>query len=140
MSGLVAIKSLREFFKTLLDEAMRGQRLEVAEVTEFYLVNLLSEFAATDRLFTPQEDGRKDQEPLAFLYHRAQQQPREDKIRTLRRLGDVSLYPAGFFSDALREKVVGPDYYIQMGGAAYGQVAALSPPAGFAEVYRELGI
>lgn len=139
MSGLVEISSLKEFFKTLLDEAMRGRQVEVTEVTEFYLVNLLSDFAATDRLFTRQEDGRKEQEPLAVLFHRAQLQEREEKIRTLRRLGDVSLYTAGFFSDALREKVVGPDYYIQMGGAAYGQVAELAPTSGFGQVlYREL--
>ncbi|HVE86622.1 MAG TPA: hypothetical protein VND93_27380, partial [Myxococcales bacterium] len=48
------------------------------------------------------------------------------------------LYKAGFFSDSLREEVVGPDYYIQMGGAAYGQVADLSPATSFAGVFREL--
>ncbi len=111
----------------------------MAEVTEFYLVNLLSDFAATDKLFPEQEDGRKADEPLAMLYPRAQAQPREERIRTLRRLGDVSLYTAGFFSDSLRERVVGPDYYIQMGGTAYGQVASLSASGGFAFVYHELG-
>ena len=70
--------------------------------------------------------------------HRALQQEREERIRTLRRLGDVSLYKAGFFAGALQSSVVGPDYYIQMGGTAYGQVAELSSGAGFAEVYREL--
>ena len=82
--------------------------------------------------------GRKDHEPLAILYHRALQQDREQKIRTLRRLGDVSLYKAGFFMDSLREGVVGPDYYIQMGGAAYAQVAALSSTSEFANLYSEL--
>lgn len=138
MSSLVAVGSLKEFFRTLLDEAMSRQRVEVAEVTEFYLVNLLSDFAAADRLFPEQQDGKKEQEPLAVLFHRAQLQERDEKIRTLRRLGDVSLYTVGFFSEALREKVVGPDYYIQMGGAAYGQVAELAPSSGFGAVYREL--
>jgi hypothetical protein len=139
MSGLVASSSLKEFFKSLLDEVLARQRVGLAELTEFYLVNLLAEFAATDKLFTQDEDGRKDHEPLALLYHRAMQQEREERIRTLRRLGDVSLYKAGFFSSALQNGLVGPDYYIQMGGSAYGQVAALSSGAGFAEVYRELG-
>ena len=56
----------------------------------------------------------------------------------LRRLGDVSLYTVGFFSENLRERIVGPDYYIQMGGTAYGQVAELAPLSGYANVYREL--
>jgi hypothetical protein len=138
-SGLVAAASLKEFFRTLLTEAIQRQRVELAEFTEFYLVNLLSDFVEADRLFA-REEGRKAEEALALMYGRALQQQREERIRTLRRLGDVSLYKAGFFSSALREGPVGPDYYIRMGGAAYGQLAELSPAAGFAGVYRELEV
>jgi hypothetical protein len=138
MTNLVASPSLTGFFKELLAEAAGHQRVALAETTEFYVVNLLAEFAAAEKLFTETDDGRKDVEPLAILYHRALQQDREGKIRTLRRLGDVSLYQAGFFSSSLRETVVGADYYIQMGGSAYGQVATLAPAAAFAGVYREL--
>ncbi|WP_205628548.1 hypothetical protein [Hyalangium minutum] len=138
MSELVTGSSLKEFFKSILGEVIRRQRVVIAEMTEFYLVNLLSEFAASDKLFSQEQEGRKDHEPLAVMYHRALQQDREERIRTLRRLGDVSLYKAGFFAGALQSSVVGPDYYIQMGGTAYGQVADLSPGAGFADVYREL--
>jgi len=138
MSELVTGSSLKEFFKSVLDEVIQRQRVVIAELTEFYLVNLLSEFATSDKLFSQEQEGRKDHEPLAVLYHRALQQEREERIRTLRRLGDVSLYKAGFFAGALQSSVVGPDYYIQMGGTAYGQVAELSSGAGFAEVYREL--
>lgn len=138
MSGLVATASLREFFKALLDEVIRRHPVEVGETTEFYLVNLLSDFATTDKLFSEHTEAGRDHEPLAVLYHRALQQEREEQIRTLRRLGDVSLYKAGFFGEALRTSAVGPDYYIQMGSASYGQVAALSPRSSFAGVYREL--
>jgi hypothetical protein len=138
MSHLVSGASLKEFFKVLLEQVIHRQHVEIAQSTEFYLVNLLSEFAFTDKLFTEDVDGRKEAEPLALLYHRAIQQEREERIRTFRRLGDVSLYRAGFFAGSLRDGPVGPDYYIQMGGAAYGQVADLSRSAGFADVYREL--
>ncbi|HYX90733.1 MAG TPA: hypothetical protein VE782_04175, partial [Myxococcaceae bacterium] len=80
----------------------------------------------------------RDHEPLAILYHRARQQERGERIRTFRRLGDVSLYKAGFFSEALRSGPVGPEYYIQMGEISYGEVAELVPASGFAPVYREL--
>lgn len=139
MSGLLAGASLREFFKGLLGAAAQHRRVELQEVTEFYLVNLLSEFAFAEKLFTEESEGRKDHEPLALLYHRALQKEREERIRLLRRLGDVSLYKAGFFSESLRDSPVGPDYYIQMGGTAYGQVAELTPATTFAQVYRELG-
>src|SRR5258707_12922490 len=85
MSSLVAVPSLREFFKQLLLEAADHQHVHLAEVTEFYLVNLLAEFAAAEKLFAEDEGGRRDQEPLALLYYRALQQSRADRIRTLRR-------------------------------------------------------
>ncbi len=138
MSELVSGSSLKEFFKSVLEEVIARQQVVIAELTEFYLVNLLTEFALTDKLFSQEAEGRKDHEPLAMLYHRALQQEREERIRTLRRLGDVSLYKVGFFAGSLQSGAVGADYYIQMGGTAYGQVAELSPTAGFAEVYREL--
>lgn len=138
-SGLVTASSLKEFFKALLTEVLAERRVEVTEITEFYLVNLLSEFTSAEKLFTTEVEGRKTHEPLAVLYHQALQADRDGRIRTLRRLGDLSLYKAGFFADALRDELVGPDYYIQMGGAAYGQVADLSPQTSFAGAFRELG-
>lgn len=137
-TGLVTTSSLKEFFKTLLTEVLSEHRVEVAEITEFYLVNLLSEFTSAEKLFSTEVDGRKEHEPLAVLYHQALQADREGRIRAFRRLGDLSLYKAGFFADALRDGVVGPDYYIQMGGNAYGQVAELSPQTSFADAFREL--
>ena len=138
MSELVVAPSLREFFKALLLQVTTQQRVELADVTEFYLVNLLADFVAAEKLFTFTEDGRKEVEPLALLYYRALQQQRDEKIRTLRRLGDVSLYRAGFFSSSLRGTATGPEYYIRMGGSAYRQVADLAHGGAFGIVYREL--
>jgi hypothetical protein len=41
----------------------------------------------------------------------------------LRRLGDVSLFIAGFFSQSFARKLVDVDYHIAMGGRAYGTLA-----------------
>lgn len=137
--SLLAIPSLKEFFRGLLTQASGHQGVRLGEGAEFYLVNLLSEFAAADKLFArDEESGGAREEALALLYHRAQLAPKEERIRQLRRLGDVSLYTAGFFGDALRERPVGPDYYIRMGGTAYGEVAHLAP-GGSSGVYAELG-
>jgi len=139
MAGeLVATGSLKEFFKELLLQARQRQRLALTDFTEFYLVNLLSDFAAVGRLFTEEEEGRKDHEPLAILYHRALQSGREEQIKTLRRLGDVSLYKAGFFRESLRHTVVGADYYIRMGEGAYGHLKELTPTSSVSGVYQEL--
>lgn len=138
MSHLVVGSSLKEFFRLILGEVASRQHVSLQEVTEFYIVNLLAEFAEVGKVFDKEIEGRRDSEPLAILYHRALQQDREEKIRTLRRLGDVSLYTAGFFGDSLKDRVVGPDYYMAMGVKAYGAIAELSASSNFAGVYREL--
>lgn len=138
MSQLVLNGSLKEFFKLLVGEVVRRQRVSLEEVTEFYVVNLLAEYAEAEKLFTQESEGRRETEPLALLYHRALQQDRDEKIRTLRRLGDVSLYTAGFFQQSLQDRVVGADYYMQMGRTAYGAVAELAGPTAFASAYHEL--
>lgn len=138
MSQLVLSGSLKEFFKLLVGEVVKRQRVSIEEVTEFYVVNLLSDYAKAEKLFTQERDGRREAEPLAVLYHRALQQEREEKIRTLRQLGDTSLYTAGFFNSSLKDSVVGADYYVQMGKNAYSAVAELSSHSSFAGVYQEL--
>lgn len=138
MSQLVLNGSLKEFFKLLVGEVVKRQRVSLEEVTEFYVVNLLAEYAEAEKLFTQESEGRRETEPLALLYHRALQQDRDEKIRTLRRLGDVSLYTAGFFQQSLQDRVVGADYYMHMGRTAYGAVAELVGATGFAGAYQEL--
>jgi hypothetical protein len=138
MSQLVLGSSLKEFFRLLVGETVRRQQVSIEEVTEFYVVNLLSEYAAAEKLFTSEVDGKREAEPLALLYHRALRQDRDERLRTLRRLGDVSLYTAGFFRQSLQDRVVGADYYVQMGRTAYGAVADLASASAFAAVYHEL--
>lgn len=138
MSQLVLGGSLKEFFKSLVTEVVKRQRVSLEEVTEFYVVNLLSEYAVTDKLFTEEVDGKREAEPLAMLYHKALGQDRDERVRTLRRLGDLSLYTAGFFHQSLDGRLVGADYYVQMGRTAYGAIAGLSSASAFSSVYLEL--
>jgi hypothetical protein len=137
-SQLVLSSSLKEFFRSMLLEVVKRQKLTIDEVTEFYIVNLLSDYAQAEKLFSQDVNGRREVEPLAFLYHRALQQDREEKIRTLRRLGDVSLYTAGFFNSSLKDTAVGADYYVQMGRNAYSALADMVTNSSALVVYQEL--
>src|SRR5690606_7618484 len=60
----------------------------------------------------------------------------EVKVRILRRLGDTSLYVAGFFQEFFNRKTYDINYYIAMGQAAYTKVADLS--ARRSDVYDNL--
>lgn len=129
--------SVREFFQEMLDSAMTRQRIDVAEETGVYLVELLSAFTNAERLFVRDEDGHLGQEPLAFILKRAIEAPREERVRHLRRLGDTALYVSGFFSDSLAGKLVDVDYYARMGGRAYDALSDMTGP-GARLVFNEL--
>lgn len=139
---VLTLKSPQEFFKDLLAGAVQNQKVPLGEMTEFYLVNLLSRFMDTEALFSRNEEGQLEQEPLALILARALEGDREQRARALRRLGDNSLYVAGFFGDSLSRKVVDVDYYIAMGGSAYGALARMTrerPTGGaFGGLYEEL--
>lgn len=141
-SSILTTKTAQEYFRDLLSGAIANQRVPIDPHTEFYLVNLLSRFMAADALFSTAPDGTRDEEPLAFILARAMEGSREQKVIALRQLGDNSLYVAGFFGDSLQRRVVDVDYYISMGGAAYGTLADLnrSAPSGntFVTLYDEL--
>jgi hypothetical protein len=59
-------------------------------------------------------------------------------VRELKKLGDVSLYVAGFFGDSLSRKLVDTDYYASMGGRAYGALSRLHQRATLGQLYLEL--
>ncbi|HTU59270.1 MAG TPA: hypothetical protein VMF89_12565 [Polyangiales bacterium] len=64
-----------------------------------------------------------------------------DRHRGLQRLGDVSLFIAGFFAHSFARKLVDVDYHIAMGGRAYGTLAealARGRSRVLAQVFAEL--
>jgi hypothetical protein len=130
---VLAAQSVKEYFRDLVGTTIQRQRVQVQELTEFYLVNLLAQFLAAEKLYPENEE-----EALALMLKRALDAPREERVQTLRRMGDVSLYVSGFFSDSLVNKPVQVDYYVSMGRRAYEAVASLVGGAALGGVYDEL--
>ncbi len=123
--AVIAHANVQEYFHDAVTRALEHQNIEAAEETVFYVVNLLAHFSRSERLFTETEDGTFVQ-PLTELYAEALEAPSlEIQTRSLKRLGDVALLISGIFSDSLNRKLVDVDYYIAMGGGAYGHLAEL---------------
>jgi hypothetical protein len=116
-------KTAHEWFREMVADALSHRRLEVQEVTEFYLVNLLAGFLERERLFVEQADGSVQEEPLALILLRALQADRRTRVASLRRLGDTALFVSGFFGDSLARTHVDVGYYISMGERAYESLA-----------------
>lgn len=120
---ITTVASLREFFKDSVAEAMEKQKVAADDRTAYYVVNLLTLFARTEDVAAAQHPGRGFQ-PLALMLAAAAQAPdAQERDLALQRVGDTSLFVAGFFGDGLASKPVDVDYYIDMGGAAYDTLA-----------------
>lgn len=117
------VASLQEFFRDSVSLSMRRQRVEVQDHTAYYIVNLLTLFSRSEALYEPTSGG-VGLKPLALMLVDAAEtnDPRERNY-VLQRLGDVSLFIAGFFAESLARQPVDMSYYVQMGGGAYGSLS-----------------
>jgi hypothetical protein len=105
--------SVEGFFHEEVDRAFRDKGLAPGTLVEHYLVQLLAAYAA---------HGIEDA-PLALKLAEAADADPRTRRRSLREIGDTSLYVSGFWADSLADKLVDADYYIQLGGSAYGELA-----------------
>ena len=115
--------NLREYFHGALQNALAHQHVAVEDQTEHYVVNLLTLFSRSEQLFEQTPDGVR-LKPLVQMMSEALEAPTaRERERGLQRLGDVSLFIAGFFAHSFARKLIDIDYHIAMGGCAYGTLA-----------------
>ncbi len=139
---VIPVINLQEFFRDSISDAMVNQGVDADDHTAYYVVNLLTVFSRSEALYEQTEQGfgiKPLAKMLADALHAKSQQERN---LALKRLGDVSLFIAGFFYESLARSLVDVDYYVHMGGGAYG---SLSESVGgstrgrvFQSVYAEL--
>jgi hypothetical protein len=121
--SLLAVSNLREFFHDSVESALRRQHVEVDAQTEHYIVNVLTVFSRSEELYEQTPEGVR-LKPLALMLADASSAPTgHQRDEALQRLGDVSLFIAGFFAQSFARKLVDIDYHIAMGGRAYGTLA-----------------
>jgi hypothetical protein len=130
--ALVRNESATEYFRELVESAMQNQRVSAAELTSFYVVNLLAGFVHFDR-----SPAAGDDAPLGVRLARAMQEAGIAQRDGLKKVGDLSLFISGFFSDSLNRSLVDVDYYIQLGECAYGSLARRGEGT-FTDVFDEL--
>lgn len=139
---VVPVQNLREYFRDSIDSALDKQGVDVDPHATHYVVNLLTLFSRSEDLYDDYGEsyGLK---PLALMMKDAlDAASAAQRNFSLQRIGDVSLFIAGFFADSLAHKLVDLDYYIYMGGNAYGslseEIRGTTRGQALADVYREL--
>src|ERR1700722_19916868 len=140
--SLVAVSSLREFFRDAFHTASEHQHLDIDEQAEQYVVNLLTMFSRADALYERTPEGLRIK-PLARMLADALEAPSAAaRQRALQRLGDVSLFVAGFFARSFARKLVDIDYHIAMGGHEYisleDTMQRSTSSRGIAAIYAQL--
>lgn len=139
--SIVAVTNLTEFFRDEFRNVTSTQRVEVEDHTEHYVVNMLTEFARSERLEHP---APKDRGPLALAQLLAaafDADTAAERDLALQKLGDISLFMAGFFARHFARRAIDIDYHIAMGGRAYSSLAQSlerGPRRALAEVFAEL--
>jgi hypothetical protein len=139
---VVPVYNLRDYFRTSMDEVIAKQGVDVDPHAAHYVVNLMTLFSRSEALY--EDDGESyGLRPFALMLADAADAPSpERRNHTLQRIGDVALFIAGFFIESLANKAVDVDYYICMGGSAYGslseEVRGTFRGNVLADVYREL--
>jgi hypothetical protein len=122
-SQIVPVANLREFFRDALHGALEKQHVAVEDQTEHYVVNLLTLFARSEALFDQTPEGTKLKPLVVLMSEALEARSPADRQRGLQRLGDISLFIAGFFAQSFARKLIDIDYHIAMGGRAYASLA-----------------
>ncbi len=139
---VMPVHNLQDYFRTSIDEAIAGQGVSIDPHATHYVVNMMTLFSRSEHLY--EDDGDTyGIRPLALMLADAADAPSpEHRNQTLKRIGDVALFVAGFFVDSLRDHVVDVDYYTHMGENAYGslseEVRGTFHGNAFADIYLEL--
>jgi len=121
--AVLEVANLAEYFRDALGSALAHQHVAVEDQTAHYVVNMLTLFARAEHLYEATPDGLK-LTPLVQMFTSAMEAPSAgERERALQRLGDVSLFMAGFFAHGFARSLVDVDYHIAMGGTAYGTLA-----------------
>jgi hypothetical protein len=139
---VMPVRNLREYFRQSIDEAIGRQRVDVDSHATHYVVNLLTLFSRSEELYEDRGDVYGIRPLALMLADAVDAKTAEQRSFALQRIGDVALFIAGFFADSLAHKLVDLDYYIYMGGSAYGslsdEVRGTVRGRALASVYAEL--
>ena len=139
---VMPVHNLRDYFRESMDAAIKHQGVCVDPHASHYVVNLLTLFSRSEDLYEDHGDSYGIKPLALMMVDAADAATSADRSDSLQRIGDVSLFTAGFFAVGLADQIVDLDYYINMGGTAYGslseEIRGTFRGRALAGVYKEL--
>ncbi len=138
VARVVDIIKPNDYFQSQISDAAQHLKISLKNELEFYLVNLLVEFITPDKTHELPDGMDIFNTPLAFFVKKGLESSPENQLKIFKRLGDSSLYFAGYFQDYFNRKTFDVDYYISMGSSAYDLVSRLLRDRYGDETYTEI--
>ncbi len=131
--------SAADFFTEMVELACEERNMESKPLTRKYLSDLLQFYLVSDNLFDePNETGRS--ETMAEKLLKAINSGQSEKQELLKKLGDTTLYVSGFFGDSFKRKIIDIDYYVEIGGCAYGSLAGSDSGNIYSSIFEDLSM
>lgn len=115
-------------WQTLVREAEQDYGCQLNEAMQSYLVFTLMRFARHQQLNT---------HPLAIDYLTSQHLAPGQRSEQLRDIGDQCLLVSGLFPQSAEKRLVGVNYYVNLGRSAYHHISTLTQQ-GIADLYQQL--
>lgn len=141
---VVPVHNLTEYFRESVETVIDKQQVDVDPHAAHYVVNLLTLFSRSDEFYEDHGESYGIRPLALMMADAAGADTAAERNFSLQRIGDVALFISGFFADSLAGKLVDLDYYIFMGGNAYGslsdEIRGTTRGAAFADIYRELAL
>lgn len=126
MASGITEQSLPEYVREKVALHSSDDRIPLAEETLWYAGGVLVQFLETHRLFDPSQQGRTP--VLAEMYGEAvAAETTGARVSWLRKLGDTALFLGAIFPESFHRRGIGKDYFVGMGGGAYGTLADQLP-------------
>lgn len=121
---VTAVNNLTEFFREGFAKALAHQKVTLDEHTSHYVVSLLVLYSRSEASHGRMRPGQRWVSLAELLAQASAATTATEREALLQRLGDLSLFVAGFFAQGFERRLVDVDYHVAMGGRAYGALAA----------------
>lgn len=116
-NALSTADNLFDFFREQVDTAVESTGTGVSDEGVYYLAHLLTERGHMQAANRP--------DTLVELHLQAATGDRAQALTRWRELGDKALYTVGFFRGSIEQKRLDPEYYVEMGAAAYHRLSRM---------------
>jgi hypothetical protein len=138
-SYLVLDQNLEEFFHDQVCQIVDENQHEITDEAKIYMIHLLTSFSSVENYFEKDSRGDLKDKPLAIRWLESLLKTPSKSYHSLKKIGDISLYTAGFFSESVVRKLINLDYYFTMGHMAYQRLSNISNKKGLSKLFDELG-